>query len=367
MEEDASSMVYNAKRNVMAETSDSNNSNFSLRPTKRIRHENGSLSLAKFKGVVPQQNGRWGAQIYANHQRIWLGTFKSEKEAAMAYDSAAIKIRSGDTHRNMPWTDQNNQEPVFQNQYTTEAVLNMIRDGSYQPKFVDFLRTQSQKEDNNNTTASCTSLDKIMVHGEEHYSCKQLFQKELTPSDVGKLNRLVIPKKYAVKYFPYICENAEEQNNNDNGNNNCGGVDDMELVFYDKLMRTWKFRYCFWRSSQSFVFTRGWNRFVKEKKLKEKDIVSFYNCECAKLGREAKLEGHHNHQSFFLIDVITQSDEKSCVLERVDLGLGQSLERVLRYKEEIKDDEKEFNEEEKLTAAAVADDKGVWLFGVKIN
>ncbi|KAK8515627.1 hypothetical protein V6N13_139401 [Hibiscus sabdariffa] len=44
-------------------------------------------------------------------------------------------------------------------------------------------------------------------------------------------------------------------------------------------MVAWKFRYCYWRSSQSFVFTRGWSRFVKEKKLSEKDTVTFYTCE----------------------------------------------------------------------------------------
>ncbi|KAJ6325922.1 hypothetical protein OIU78_013085 [Salix suchowensis] len=76
-------------------------------------------NVEKFKGIVPQKNGHWGAQIYANHQRIWLGTFKTEKEAAMAYDSAAIKLRSTDLHRNFPWNDHNVQEPSFQNQYST--------------------------------------------------------------------------------------------------------------------------------------------------------------------------------------------------------------------------------------------------------
>ncbi|KAM6550146.1 hypothetical protein CsatB_021822 [Cannabis sativa] len=69
--------------------------------------------LRKFKGVVPQQNGNWGAQIYANHQRIWLGTFKSEKAATMAYDSAAIKLQNGDINRNFPWTNITLHEPNF--------------------------------------------------------------------------------------------------------------------------------------------------------------------------------------------------------------------------------------------------------------
>lgn len=92
---------------------------------KNSRYDNSPSSL-RFKGVVLQQNGHWGAQIYANHQRIWLGTFKSERAAAMAYDSAAIKLHSNDHHRNFPWTNITIQEPGFQELYTTDAVLNMI-------------------------------------------------------------------------------------------------------------------------------------------------------------------------------------------------------------------------------------------------
>ncbi|KAF2555292.1 hypothetical protein F2Q68_00015958 [Brassica cretica] len=44
-------------------------------------------------------------------------------------------------------------------------------------------------------------------------------------------------------------------------------------------MRQWKFRYCYWTSSQSFVFTSGWKRFVKEKNLKERDVIVFYRCD----------------------------------------------------------------------------------------
>ena len=119
------------------------------------------------------------------------------------------------------------------------------------------------------------------MKGEEQFSCTKLFQKELTPSDVGKLNRLVVPKRHAVTYFPLVCGN------------------DVEVVFYDKLMRLWKFRYCYWKSSQSYVFTRGWNRFVKDKKLKAKDTIAFYRCEPINLTNN-KGEG----RPFSLIDVI---------------------------------------------------------------
>ncbi|XP_062171376.1 AP2/ERF and B3 domain-containing transcription factor At1g50680-like [Alnus glutinosa] len=362
MEEDASSMISSAKMNVTAETSDSNNTRYTLQANnKRTRHDNNAAatSIAKFKGVVPQVNGHWGAQIYANHQRIWLGTFKSEKEAAMAYDSAAIKLRSGDSHRNFSWTDQTAQEPNFQNNYSTEAVLNMIRDGSYPSKFSAFLRTQSQ------TNEIGISLKQTrVVHGDEQFSCSQLFQKELTPSDVGKLNRLVIPKKYAVRYFPCICESVDD---NGGGGGSGSGVDDIELLFYDKLMKSWKFRYCYWRSSQSFVFTRGWNRFVKEKKLKANDIITFYTCERAEKAKEG--------ETFCLIDVIYNGGEsKNCLVEGIndvqvelELNLGK---KFISYKVDDHQDENGFKEEKELSGldrTHSVDEKGFRLFGVHIN
>ncbi|KAJ7979047.1 AP2/ERF and B3 domain-containing transcription factor family [Quillaja saponaria] len=365
--------------NANGETSDSNDDNnykilrgSNCKRTKHDHHDNTIAGLARLKGVVPQQNGHWGAQIYANHRRIWLGTFKSEREAAMAYDSAAVKLRSGDNiaHRNFPWDKQTVQEPKFQSHYTTESVLNMIRDGSYPSKFAAFLRTQQSDQGED----ASMSLKQVMVNGDENFSCSQLFQKELTPSDVGKLNRLVIPKKHAVRYFPYINYiNVEE-----NGPTNMDGCDhggvDIEIVFYDKLMRIWKFRYCYWRSSQSFVFTRGWNRFVKDKKLRAKDVIAFYGCECTERGKENK--------SYCLIDVIYNRDidqswhyfhNRHGMKEELDLNLG----KIFSYKNNVDDDHvvEENKKEIKNIGKEVSsgldvtdhEEKGLTLFGVRIN
>ncbi|XP_024006151.1 AP2/ERF and B3 domain-containing transcription factor At1g50680 [Eutrema salsugineum] len=230
-----------------------------------------SSGNARYKGVFQQQNGHWGAQIYAGHKRIWLGTFKSATEAATAYDSASIKIRPHDanSHRNFPWSDSTVQEPEFQEDYTIEAVVNMIKDGTYQQKFRDFVRTRSQM---------AATVGSKQSRGDEEsnncFSCKQLFTKKLTPSDVGKLNRLVIPKKYAVKHLPPLSVDQNEREEGEVG----GSVDDVEVVFYDKAKTQWKFKYCYMRTSQTFAFTIGWNRFVKEKKLKENDVIVFYQC-----------------------------------------------------------------------------------------
>nr|WFI63177.1 RAV-2 protin [Morus alba] len=351
MEEDMSSTVLNGGGNATPEAIDSNSCAHLLPPpNKRASHSGFRASPLKFKGLVPQQSGHWGAQIYANHQRIWLGTFKSDKEAAMAYDSAAIRLRSADSHRNFPWTSVTLKEPKFQEAYTTDALLGMIKDGSYPSKFVEYLMARYE-----NLGTDIGRLDLTMVQT-KGLVFKQLFQKELTPSDVGKLNRLVIPKKYAVKYFPRIEE---------------GSDNDVELEFHDRTMRLWKFRYCYWRRSQSFVFTRGWTRFVKEKQLRENDTITFYLCEYCQ-------EGERAVRTFTAIDVFKveningglveeNKDKKQTLGLHLDLNLGMlQSSNYDHHKDGI---EVEGEKEVPVKAKPIipkAGNSGFWLFGVHI-
>lgn len=66
-----------------------------------LEAESRKLPSSRFKGVVPQPNGRWGAQIYEKHQRVWLGTFNEEHEAAKAYDTAVQRFRGRDAVTNL--------------------------------------------------------------------------------------------------------------------------------------------------------------------------------------------------------------------------------------------------------------------------
>ncbi|KAJ6798104.1 B3 domain-containing protein-like [Iris pallida] len=107
-------------------------------------------------------------------------------------------------------------------------------------------------------------------HGREH-----MFEKPLTPSDVGKLNRLVIPKQHAEKHFPL-----------DGGSGEKG----LLLDFEDGSGKRWRFRYSYWASSQSYVLTKGWSGFVKEKRLDAGDVVLF--------GRHR--HGRRDHDTFYI-------------------------------------------------------------------
>lgn len=346
MEEETGSLILNAETPAIEELSDSNSSTHPFPTSKRAR-SGSNVSASRFKGVVPQPNGHWGCQIYANHQRIWLGTFKSEREAAMAYDSAALKLRSGDSRRNFPPTDITFEEPKFQSYYSVEVVLAMIKDGTYQSKFADFIRTCSQ------SVETAPGLKLMMPQGSEGLTCKQLFRKELTPSDVGKLNRLVIPKKYAIKYFPNISENAEEDDQA------ADKIVDVMLAFYDKSMKLWKFRYCYWKSSQSYVFTRGWNRFVKEKRLKANDSIVFWLCE------SGETVDHSAAQTFKMIDV-SNCETSSNIAESSDQSIASKVELQLLQDSTVK---KKVEEDRMVRADRPAHDAvkpGFKLFGIQI-
>ena len=89
---------------------------------------------------------------------------------------------------------------------------------------------------------------------------EHMFDKVVTPSDVGKLNRLVIPKQHAEKYFPLDAAANEKS---------------LVLSFEDRTGNPWRFRYSYWNSSQSYVMTKGWSLFVRAARLAAGDTVTF--------------------------------------------------------------------------------------------
>lgn len=173
-------------------------------------------STNKFHSI-PQQNNIWAANQIYNQRQLHHHHHQQQQQAA--------------------WLAAQNRNP------TLNFNLNQQEDEELEEQFTTDERENIHQQDD-----------------EEVDEREPMFEKPLTPSDVGKLNRLVIPKQHAEKYFPL------------NGDSTDKG---LLLSFEDESGKSWRFRYSYWNSSQSYVLTKGWSRYVKEKKLDAGDVVLF--------------------------------------------------------------------------------------------
>ena len=73
-------------------------------PKRKRKKEGGSKKDVKYKGV--QKNGKkFTARIYVGRKHQYLGTFDTPKEAAEAYDRAAIQAGRPTSFLNFPSSD----------------------------------------------------------------------------------------------------------------------------------------------------------------------------------------------------------------------------------------------------------------------
>ncbi|WOL17579.1 AP2/ERF and B3 domain-containing transcription repressor RAV2-like [Canna indica] len=227
------------------------------------------LPSSRYKGVVPQPNGRWGAQIYEKHQRVWLGTFNDEATAAHAYDAAVQRFRGRDAITNFKPLDEADDEQAgelaFLALHSKLEIVDMLRKHTYLDELQQSRRAFGAAVDRKRSSSAPRGAAAAEPLGGGSAPRQHLFDKAVTPSDVGKLNRLVIPKQHAEKYLPLQKGAAGDD----------AAAKGVLLSFEDDSGKVWRFRYSYWNSSQSYVLTKGWSRFVKDKGLEAGDVVTF--------------------------------------------------------------------------------------------
>lgn len=230
---------------------------------------------SKYRGVISLRSGKWGARISFKYKPYWLGSFETDEEAAMAYDRAAIKLQRSDCPLNFPKSFYTVQETKFMSLYSNEQILNMIKDKNYTTRLTNYVRDRYSVQ-------VSEAIDLAKQRGLVYH---MLFKKELTLTDTTHMRGFHIPKESAVRFFPPL------DHHDLNGDKS---VKSVELTFYDRYACPWSFRYSYWRSTETFVFTKGWRHFVRMHNLMPKDIVVFYRGKYMKAPKA---------RSFYMIDV----------------------------------------------------------------
>ncbi|KAI4300524.1 hypothetical protein L6164_033893 [Bauhinia variegata] len=200
-----------------------------------IQNQNPSTS-----GPPTYPSASWSSQLYHHHHQQTTSTWLNSHSPVNS-----ISVYPASTHNN-------NNSNISS---SSSSRFNLNHDEDDDEEYDNAVQAVNVSIDDQSG-----SLDK-----QDHLENEKepMFEKPLTPSDVGKLNRLVIPKQHAEKYFPL---GAAGDSGESRG---------LLLSFEDESGKCWRFRYSYWNSSQSYVLTKGWSRYVKEKRLDAGDIVLF--------------------------------------------------------------------------------------------
>ncbi|OVA12502.1 AP2/ERF domain [Macleaya cordata] len=129
----------------------------------------------RFLGVRQRPSGRWVAEIKDSSQklRLWLGTFDTPEEAAMAYDDAARILRGRNAKTNFPYDHEINNK----NTSTHHEGINCSSLTAKNPRFYQLLRHAIMK----NHAKSSSTRPEMSEEGPMRVYHEKMRRSELDP------------------------------------------------------------------------------------------------------------------------------------------------------------------------------------------